>query len=84
MHIVSQDIKEKGLRMVLNFGHTFAHAIEVKNNYSKNITHGEAVLSGMILATRLSVIKKICSPKTLDQIKKIFLMMAQIILTIHQ
>ena len=73
MHIVSQDIKEKGLRMVLNFGHTFAHAIEVKNNYSKNITHGEAVLSGMILATRLSVIKKICSPKTLDQIKKIYL-----------
>ena len=38
--------------MVLNFGHTFAHAIEVKNNYSKNITHGEAVLSGMILATK--------------------------------
>ena len=73
MHIVSQDIKEKGLRMVLNFGHTFAHAIEVKNNYSKNITHGEAVLSGMILATRLSVIKKICSSKTLDQIKKIYL-----------
>ena len=44
--------------MILNFGHTFAHAIEVKNNYSKNITHGEAVLSGMILATKLSIIKK--------------------------
>ena len=44
--------------MKLNFGHTFAHAIEVKNNYSKNISHGEAVLSGMILETRLSVFKK--------------------------
>jgi 3-dehydroquinate synthase len=57
---VSRDINEKGLRMILNFGHTFAHAIEIKNNYSKNITHGEAVLSGMILATKLSVAKKVC------------------------
>tara|TARA_X000000950_G_scaffold3879_1_gene4038 strand:- start:1770 stop:2882 length:1113 start_codon:yes stop_codon:yes gene_type:complete len=73
IYFVSQDINEKGLRMVLNFGHTFAHAIEVKNNYSKNVTHGEAVLSGMILATKLSVVKKICSPKTLDQIKNIYL-----------
>ena len=55
---MSQDVNEKNLRMILNFGHTFAHAIEVKNNYSKKITHGEAVLSGMILATKLSVIKK--------------------------
>ena len=58
IHFVNKDVDEKGLRMILNFGHTFAHAIEVKNNYSKNITHGEAVLSGMILATKLSVIKK--------------------------
>ena len=73
MHFVNQDVNEKGLRMVLNFGHTFAHAIEVKNNYSKKITHGEAVLSGIILATRLSVIKKICKFKTLQEIKKIYL-----------
>ena len=60
--------------MILNFGHTFAHAIEVKNNYSKKITHGEAVLSGMILATQLSVIKKICSLKTFKtNIKNIYL-----------
>jgi 3-dehydroquinate synthase/shikimate kinase/3-dehydroquinate synthase len=72
IHFVNKDVHEKGLRMILNFGHTFAHAIEVKNNYSKNITHGEAVLSGMILATKLSVIKKICSIKTLNQIKKIY------------
>ena len=70
---VGRDVNEKGLRMILNFGHTFAHAIEVKNNYKKNITHGEAVLSGMILATKLSVIKKICSPETLNEIKKIYL-----------
>ena len=72
IYFVTKDVNEKGLRMVLNFGHTFAHAIEVKNNYSKNITHGEAVLSGMILETKLSVIKKICTPKTLNQIKNIY------------
>ncbi len=69
---VSKDEVEKGLRMILNFGHTFAHAIEVSNNYSKNISHGEAVLSGMIIATKLSVIKKMCSLKTFNQIKNIY------------
>ena len=69
---VTQDVNEKDIRMILNFGHTFAHAIEVKNNYSKKITHGEAVLAGMLLATKLSVIKKICSIKTLNEIKKIY------------
>tara|TARA_A100001011_G_scaffold392728_1_gene480935 strand:+ start:1177 stop:2289 length:1113 start_codon:yes stop_codon:yes gene_type:complete len=73
IHFVTQDVNEKGLRMILNFGHTFAHAIEVQNNYSKKITHGEAVLSGMFLETKLSVLKKICSPATLDQIKNIYL-----------
>lgn len=73
MHFVNQDANEKNLRMVLNFGHTFAHAIEVKNNYSNKITHGEAVLSGMILAARLSVIKKVCSSKILKKISNIYL-----------
>ena len=58
--------------MILNFGHTFAHAIEVKNNYSKNITHGEAVLVGMILATKLSVIKKVCNKKVLKDLLEIY------------
>ena len=43
--------------MVLNFGHTFAHAIEVKNNYSKKSLTEKQFLSGMILATKLSIIK---------------------------
>ena len=65
-------MNEKGLRMSLNFGHTFAHAIEVKNNYSKNLTHGEAVLAGIILATRLSIVKKVCKLETLNEILKIY------------
>ena len=72
MYFVNKDVNEKNLRMLLNFGHTFAHAIEAKYNYSKNITHGEAVLSGIILATRLSIIKKVCKLETLKRIEKIY------------
>ena len=72
MYFVNKDVNEKNLRMILNFGHTFAHAIEAKNNYSKKVTHGEAVLSGMILATRLSIIKKTCNQNTLNEIEKIY------------
>ena len=72
MYFVNKDVSENNLRMSLNFGHTFAHAIEVKNNYSKKITHGEAVLSGMILASRLSFLKKICNYNTLKEIENIY------------
>ena len=72
MYFVNKDVNEKGLRMMLNFGHTFAHAIEVKNNYSNKITHGEAVLSGIILATKISLIKKICNKRILEEIKQIY------------
>ena len=51
--IVTKDEKESGIRAILNFGHTFGHAIEAFNNY-KNITHGAAITLGMIIATKLS------------------------------
>lgn len=44
--VVNKDEKEKGLRAILNFGHTFAHAIENLTGYSE-YTHGEAVSIGM-------------------------------------
>ena len=72
MHFVNQDVNEKNQRMVLNFGHTFAHALEIKNKFSKKISHGEAVLSGMILETRLSVLKGLCSYKILNEIVNIY------------
>ncbi len=50
--IVEQDPHENGLRVVLNFGHTTAHAIETLSNYT--IPHGQAVLMGLIVALRLS------------------------------
>ena len=72
-YFVTKDVNENNLRMKLNFGHTFAHAIEVKNNYSKNLTHGEAVLSGMILASRLSLVRKMCTLKTVKLIESIYI-----------
>ena len=56
--IVSKDEKEKNLRMILNFGHTFAHGFEGAKNFSKKLNHGEAVLLGMITASQLSYEKK--------------------------
>src|SRR6202008_1887738 len=52
-HVVSRDEKESGLREILNFGHTFAHALESATNYRKYL-HGEAVGWGMIAAARLA------------------------------
>lgn len=44
--VVQQDEKENGLRKILNFGHTIAHALESKTKYKK-FTHGEAVITGI-------------------------------------
>ena len=52
--IVSRDEREGGLREVLNFGHTFAHAFETATAYRRYL-HGEAVGWGMIAAARLAV-----------------------------
>ncbi len=65
---VTKDEKEKGDRAILNFGHTFAHGIEAASNFSKKINHGEAVLIGMFLATKISRDRKICSYSTLNKI----------------
>ena len=51
--VVSKDEKEGGLRRILNFGHTMAHAIEEATGYSR-YTHGEAVAIGMIGAAYIS------------------------------
>ena len=51
--IVEQDEREAGARALLNFGHTFGHAIESASGYGQ-VLHGEAVAMGMALAARLS------------------------------
>jgi len=51
-HVVSRDEKESGLREILNYGHTFAHALESATRYRK-YQHGEAVAWGMMCAALL-------------------------------
>jgi 3-dehydroquinate synthase len=51
--VVGQDERESGLRAILNFGHTFGHAIEAGMGYGKWL-HGEAVGCGMVMAAHLS------------------------------
>ena len=72
LFFVSSDEKEKNTRMILNFGHTFAHGIEAAKKFSRKINHGEAVLIGMHLATKLSYIKGLCSFKTFKEIDKFY------------
>ncbi len=52
--IVEKDVKEKNIRKILNFGHTFAHAYEASLNFSKKLNHGEAVILGMSTALKFS------------------------------
>ena len=52
-NVVSQDELEKGIRAVLNYGHTFAHVIENQTNYSTYL-HGEAVAIGIVMANTLA------------------------------
>jgi 3-dehydroquinate synthase len=52
-HVVGQDEREQGLRAILNFGHTFGHAIESGMGYGQWL-HGEGVGCGMVMAAHLS------------------------------
>lgn len=52
--VVEKDEKENGLRRILNFGHTYGHAIEKFTKYKK-YTHGEAIVEGMKFAFNLAV-----------------------------
>ena len=49
-----ENLKDSSSRAMLNFGHTFGHALESTNNYKSNLTHGEAISIGMILAAKIS------------------------------
>jgi len=68
--IVEKDEKEKkGLRTILNFGHTFGHAIEAACAYSKKVSHGQAIAIGMLMACDLSVSLGLCSNETRGRLR---------------
>lgn len=51
-NVVAEDVREGGLRQVLNFGHTIAHAIELLEHYT--LLHGDAVAMGMVVEARIA------------------------------
>jgi 3-dehydroquinate synthase len=65
--IVTKDEKEDSIRAILNFGHTFGHAIEAHGKYKK-ILHGEAVAKGMRIASKISYLEKLISEKEYKEV----------------
>jgi len=69
--VVSRDECESGLRAILNYGHTFAHAIEALSGYH-GITHGLAVAMGMRVAARLAVLLNMLTPEEEERQASLF------------
>jgi 3-dehydroquinate synthase len=74
-HVVSQDERETtGLRAILNYGHTFGHAIEACTSYGRYL-HGEAIAIGMTmaanLATRMQLWPALCAERQLSLLKQL-------------
>lgn len=68
--VVELDEKEESLRAILNYGHTFGHAVETLAGYGK-FRHGEAVSIGMVFAAALSVELGYASPADLAEIRSL-------------
>lgn len=60
--VVQQDEFDNGLRALLNFGHTFGHAIEKLSNFE--VSHGSAVAKGMLIAAKMSPLCGLCDVAT--------------------
>lgn len=68
--VVGQDEREAGLRAILNFGHTFGHAIEAGLGYGEWL-HGEAVGCGMVMASELSARLGLMPPAFVDRMRRL-------------
>jgi 3-dehydroquinate synthase len=68
--IVAQDETETGVRALLNFGHTFGHALEAATGYSSRLLHGESVAIGMVQAFRFSGALGLCDPHLGDYVER--------------
>jgi 3-dehydroquinate synthase len=68
--VVGADERESGLRAILNFGHTFGHAIEAGLGYGEWL-HGEAVGCGMVMASALSVTLGLMPPAFLERMQRL-------------
>src|SRR5579883_2389489 len=68
--IVAADERESGERALLNFGHTFGHALETELGFGDKLLHGEAVALGMLLAFDLSVELGLCPAEAASRVRR--------------
>ncbi len=72
-NIVAQDPTEKGIRKILNFGHTLGHAVEtyfLAQSPKQRLLHGEAIAAGMVMEAYLAYRKKMIPRQTLEQVEE--------------
>lgn len=70
--IVAQDEKDKGIRGILNFGHTIGHAIEAETSFTE-YTHGESVAIGMVAEAELAQLLGLIDKGIVDRLKNLLL-----------
>jgi 3-dehydroquinate synthase len=68
--IVAGDEREEGDRALLNFGHTFGHALEAETGFGDALLHGEAVALGMVLAFDFAVRLGITTGQDADRVRR--------------
>jgi 3-dehydroquinate synthase len=68
--VVAVDERETGERQLLNFGHTFGHALETETGFGDALLHGEAVALGMRLAFDLSAKLGLCPPASAARVRR--------------
>jgi 3-dehydroquinate synthase len=69
-NIVAADEREEGDRALLNFGHTFGHALETETGFSARLLHGEAVGLGMVLAFDFAVRTGFAAPEESRRVRR--------------
>ncbi len=69
--IIQKDEMENGLRMILNYGHTYGHALEKLSNYT--LLHGYAISIGMVIANEIAVKKHLLKKTEAERIKKLLI-----------
>lgn len=74
--VVAADEREAGPRALLNFGHSFGHALETLTDY-RGFLHGEAVAIGMVVATRLSESRGLLQAGTCDRVRALLTNLGQ-------
>ncbi len=68
--VVASDEREQNRRAILNYGHTFGHALEAETRYGE-LLHGQAVSIGMVMAADLALREDLCDTRTTQRIRNI-------------